>query len=81
MDEKHMEDGDRQLRDVPRIEPKEAHHAIQGPEEFIVIDARGEESWRESNEIIPGARRIAADRIEQHVGEIPREARVIAYCT
>lgn len=45
------------------------------------VDARNPQAWAESSQKLPGALRIPADEVEQHLSEIPMEGTVVAYCT
>ena len=39
------------------------------------------DAWREATAKLPGAVRIPADDVYRHLSEIPRDTKVIAYCT
>lgn len=49
-------------------------------ERFVFVDARGQKEWRESDSMLPGAIRLTADEVEEHLKEIPQGQTVIAYC-
>lgn len=38
-------------------------------------------AWEESDRKIPGAIRVPADAVEDHIEEIDMDSTVIAYCT
>jgi len=45
---------------------REALHQIARGEEIVFIDTRNEIAWAESDQKLPGAKRIPADEIELH---------------
>jgi rhodanese-related sulfurtransferase len=50
-------------------------------EQFTFVDTRNPVAWGESDVKLPGAIRVPADELEQHLQEIPRDRAVITYCT
>jgi rhodanese-related sulfurtransferase len=50
-------------------------------ETFTFVDTRNPQAWGEAQTKLPHAIRIAADDVEQHLDEIPRDRTVITYCT
>jgi len=48
---------------------------------LVFLDSRSESSWRGSGTKLPGALRIPPDDVESHLSEIPRDRRIIVYCT
>ena len=50
-------------------------------ERFTFIDTRNPSAWAESDLMIPGAIRVPADQLEQHLFEIPENRPIITYCT
>lgn len=50
-------------------------------EPLAFLDARNPQAWGEGKTIIPGAVRVPADEVAEHLTEIPRDRAVIAYCT
>lgn len=47
----------------------------------LFIDSRNPIAWGSSRVKLPGAIRIPIDRVEQHLGTLPRDRRLIVYCT
>ena len=45
------------------------------------MDSRNPKAWGESDIQLPGAMRVEADRVRDHLSEIPRGASIVAYCT
>ena len=50
-------------------------------EEIVFVDSRNPKAWAESDVKLPGAIRVEADRVREHLAEIPRGRPVVAYCT
>jgi rhodanese-related sulfurtransferase len=50
-------------------------------EPFTFVDTRNPQAWGEADTKLPGATRVPADEVEQHLDEIPRDRAVITYCT
>jgi rhodanese-related sulfurtransferase len=64
-----------------RISPKEANARMSAGERVVFLDARNPKAWEESDRKIPGAIRVPADAVEEHIDEIDKDSTVIAYCT
>ena len=45
------------------------------------VDSRNPIAWGSSNVILPGAMRIPIDEVARHLPALPRDRRVIVYCT
>jgi len=45
------------------------------------IDSRNPIAWGSSKVKLPGARRIPIDEVERHLPALPRDRRLIVYCT
>ena len=45
------------------------------------IDSRNPIAWGSSNVILPGALRIPIDDVARHLPALPRDRRLIVYCT
>jgi rhodanese-related sulfurtransferase len=50
-------------------------------EPLVFLDTRNPQAWGESDSKLPGATRVPAGEVEQHLDEIPRDRAVITYCT
>lgn len=50
-------------------------------EPFAFVDTRNPTAWGESDQKLPGAIRVPADEVDQHLDEIPHDRVVITYCT
>lgn len=67
--------------EVTRVTIDEIKERMDRGEQFTFIDARNSEAWAEAETKLPGALRITADELEQHLSEISHERTVITYCT
>jgi rhodanese-related sulfurtransferase len=47
----------------------------------VFIDARNPTDWGAAQVKLPGAIRVPADDVESHLREIPRDRKIITYCT
>jgi rhodanese-related sulfurtransferase len=50
-------------------------------EDFVVIDTRNAQEWAKSDQKIPEAIRVPADRVDQVLSKIPKDKPIVAYCT
>jgi rhodanese-related sulfurtransferase len=54
---------------------------INRGEPITFIDSRNPIAWGSSKVRLPGALRIPIDEVERHLSALPRERRLIVYCT
>jgi rhodanese-related sulfurtransferase len=66
---------------VPRITPEEVKERLDLGEQILFIDTRNPKAWAESNEIIPGAVRMLASEVGNHVAELPKDRTIVTSCT
>ena len=71
---------DSQQIEVDRVTAHEVEARIDREEPILFIDARDEKAWSESNLKLPGAVRVEAGRVRDHLHEIPRDRGIIPYC-
>ena len=64
-----------------RITVDEVGARLNRGEPFAFVDTRNPTAWAESDQKLPGAIRVPADELEQHISEIPHDRAVITYCT
>jgi rhodanese-related sulfurtransferase len=64
-----------------RVTVDEVRERMERGEPFTFIDSRNPKAWAESNMKLPGAIRVPAEEVEQHLSEIPKDRVVIVYCT
>ena len=64
-----------------RITVDELKERMDLKEEFAVVDTRNPKAWTEAETKLPGAIRIPADEVDEHLDQIPKDRTVITYCT
>lgn len=69
------------MREIPRITVAEAKRLMDLGETVQFVDSRNPTAWAQSDRELPGAVRVPADEIEQHLAELPRDRTLVAYCT
>jgi rhodanese-related sulfurtransferase len=69
------------LMEPRRIAPDEVKHRVDRGERLVLLDMRADESWRKSDLQIPGSRRVPPDDIGAYLGETPKDALIVTYCT
>ena len=67
--------------EATRVTVDEVKERMDRGEQFVFVDARNPKAWAEASTKLPGAIRVPADDVEQHLEEIPRDRTVITYCT
>jgi rhodanese-related sulfurtransferase len=67
--------------EVTRVTVDEIKARLDRGEEFTFVDARNSEAWGEATTKLPGAIRVPAEEVEQHLSEISHDRTVITYCT
>lgn len=67
--------------EATRVTVDEVGERMNRGEQFAFVDTRNPVAWGESDVKLPGAIRVPADELEQHLEEIPRDRAVITYCT
>ena len=67
--------------EATRVTVDEVRERMERGEQFTFVDTRNPVAWGESDVKLPGAIRVPADELEQHLDEIPRDRAVITYCT
>ena len=64
-----------------RITVDEARERMERGEPLTFVDTRNPQAWGEAETKLPGAIRVPADEVEEHLAEIPKGQAVIIYCT
>ena len=64
-----------------RVTAKEIIERMNRGEEVYFVDARNPQAWAEADTKLPGAVRVPADAVEQHLAAMPRDRMIVAYCT
>ena len=67
--------------EATRVTVEEVKERMDRGEEFTFVDTRNPQAWGESDVKLPGAVRVPAGELGQHLSEIPRDRAVITYCT
>ncbi len=67
--------------EATRVTVDEVKERMGRGEQFAFVDTRNPQAWAESDVKLPGALRVPAGEVEQHLDEIPRDRAVITYCT
>lgn len=67
--------------EATRVTVDEVRERMDRGEQFAFVDTRNPQAWGESDVKLPGAIRVPANELEQHLDEIPRDRAVITYCT
>ena len=67
--------------EATRVTVDEVKERMDRGEMFTFVDTRNPKAWGESDEKLPGAIRVPAEEVEQHLAQIPRDRSVITYCT
>ena len=67
--------------EATRVTVDEVKKRMENGEPFTFIDARNPKAWSEAKEVLPGAIRVPAEAVTDHLSEIPHDRVVITYCT
>jgi rhodanese-related sulfurtransferase len=67
--------------ETTRLTVDEVIERMNRGEPFTFIDARNPEAWREAIAKLPGAIRVPADQVSNHLGLIPHDKVIVTYCT
>jgi rhodanese-related sulfurtransferase len=59
----------------------EVKQMIDSGAHVIFVDTRNPTAWGQASNKLPGAIRIPADEVNQHLRELPSEGTVVTYCT
>ena len=64
-----------------RLTVADVNDLIDRGEPIAFIDSRNPIAWGSSKVTLPGALRIPIDEVERHLPALPRDRRLIVYCT
>jgi rhodanese-related sulfurtransferase len=67
--------------ETTKVTVDEVRERMKRGEPFTFIDTRNPKAWGEADEKLPGALRVPADEVANHLAEIPRDRVIITYCT
>jgi len=64
-----------------RISVEDLRGRLDRGEDIFFVDTRNPKAWAEAKTKLPGAIRVPADQVEQHLADIPRDRMIVTYCT
>lgn len=64
-----------------KLTPRQVKSKLDAGQAVAFLDDRGQEAWDRSDEKIRGAIRVPADRVDEHLDEVPRDRTIVTYCT
>jgi rhodanese-related sulfurtransferase len=67
--------------EVVRTTPEQVMARLARGERIVFLDSRNPKAWAASDVKIPGAIRVEADRVRDHMVDVPRGRTIVAYCT
>ena len=67
--------------EATRVTVDEVKERMDRGEQFTFVDTRNPKAWGEADKKLPGAIRVPANEVEQHLNQIPHDRTVITYCT
>ena len=81
--DEHSQDSQQpaQTMEATRVTVDEVKERMERREPFVFLDTRNPKAWDDADTKLPGAIRVPADEVEQHLTEIPHDRAVVTYCT
>lgn len=67
--------------EATRVTADEVKERMDRGEQFTFLDTRNPQAWGEADTKLPGAIRVPANEVAQHLKQIPHDRAVITYCT
>lgn len=67
--------------EATRVTVDEVSQRMDRGEPFTFVDTRNPAAWSQADTKLPGAIRVPAEEVEEHLNEIPKDRAVITYCT
>jgi len=64
-----------------RVTVEELKERMARGEEFAFVDTRNPTAWGEAETKLPGAIRVPADEVDEHLEQVPKDRTAITYCT
>jgi rhodanese-related sulfurtransferase len=71
----------RTVTEATRITADELKERMSRGEQFTILDNRNPKAWANAEVKLPGAVRVPAGEVDQHLNEIPGDRSIITYCT
>lgn len=69
------------IENPSRLPVSDVNALLERGEPVAFIDSRNPIAWGSSKVKLPGALRIPIDEVERHLPTLPRDRRLIVYCT
>jgi rhodanese-related sulfurtransferase len=69
------------IENPSRLPVSDVNALLERGEPVAFIDSRNPIAWGSSKLKLPGALRIPIDEVERHLPALPRDRRLIVYCT
>ena len=70
------------VQDNPsRLSVADVQAIVERGDPVAFIDSRNPIAWASSKIKIPGAHRVPIDEVHEHLAELPRDRRLVVYCT
>jgi rhodanese-related sulfurtransferase len=63
------------------VSASEAKRMLDSGAPVTFVDARNPVAWGEAASKLPGAIRVPADEVTEHLDELPSDGTVVTYCT
>ena len=76
-----MKENSQPAMEATRITVDELKERMNRGEPFTILDTRNPKAWGDADTKLPGAIRVPADEVEQHLKDIPHDRAIITYCT
>ena len=64
-----------------RIDVGDLEERLNRGEDIFFVDTRNPTAWGEAETKLPGAIRVPADQVPEHLADIPRDRTIVTYCT
>ncbi len=69
------------MAETTRVTVEEVRQRLDRGDELAFVDARNPQAWAAATATLPGAIRVPADRVTEHLPKLPRDRAIITYCT
>jgi len=69
------------IENPSRLQVSDVNALLERGEPVAFIDSRNPIAWGSSKVKLPGALRIPIDEVERHLPTLPRDRRLVVYCT
>jgi rhodanese-related sulfurtransferase len=69
------------LPELSKVTVKQVQQWMEEGEPLVFLDSRNEASWSAATTRVPGSLRVPPTDVEPYLSQIPRDRRIIVYCT